>query len=271
MSQEDLWKAIGRSQADLGFSAQIRNDPERSIAESGYKLDPHEVEQLKKSLGVAQPEALLNPDLPVSPPGAGPMPAAMAELFWKEQQKMMHEVMKNRLALGTKMLTVIGQTFDNASRTFRTIAIMSWITFAVGIALFVFAAFLAAFTRQQVYSLLFGGLGAASFVALFIQHPVDRVQQALANLVQVQVVFITYFDQVGWWEGLSNIPKGNMPDPDHIERASAGLQQRTAETMELLQRIIERTKAQTRTRGRAAKDQPGAHRAEPHSPSAPAA
>src|SRR5579871_6912009 len=51
MSQEDLWKAIGRSQADLGFSAQIRNDPERSIAESGYKLDPHEVEQLKKSLG----------------------------------------------------------------------------------------------------------------------------------------------------------------------------------------------------------------------------
>lgn len=269
MSQEDLWKAIGRSQLDLKFSAQVRNNLARSVADSGYKLEPHEVEQLKKSLGTAQSESLLGPDLPAGPPGIGPMPATMAQVFWKEQQKMMHEAMKNRLALGSKMLTVIGQTFDNASRTFKTIEIMSWITFVVGVALFVFAAFLAAFTHQQVYSLLFGGLGATSFVVLFIQHPVDRVQQALANLVQVQIVFISYFDQVSWWEGLSNIPKGNQPDPEHLERASAGLQQRTAETMELLQRIIERSKGQARSKNRNAKEQPGAHRADQHG--APAA
>ena len=271
MSQEDLWKAIGRSQADLGFSTQVRTDLDRAISEAGYKLETHEIEQLKKSLGAARPEYLLESIPPMSPPGAGPMPPDFAKAVWEEQRKFMQSAMTNRAVLMKNMMSMVMQTFDNAGRTFRTIAVMSWITFAVGIGLFVVAAVLALSTHAQVYSLLFGGLGATSFVALFIKHPVDRVQQAMANLVQVQVVFISYFDQLGWWEGLSNIPKGNMPDPDHIERASAGLQQRTTETMELLQRIIERTKAQTRAKGRASKDQPAAHRAEPHTPGAPAA
>ena len=270
MSQEDLWKAIGRGQTDLAFSALVRSDPARAISESDLKLEPPELDQLKNFLGATRPQNLLE-SMPPMAPGQGPMPPEFAKAAWEEQRKFMQEAMTNRVALMKNMMGMVMQTFDNAGRTFRTIAIMSWITFAVGIGLFVVAAVLALSTHAQVYSLLFGGLGATSFVALFIKHPVDRVQQAMANLVQVQVVFISYFDQLGWWEGLSNIPKGNMPDPDHIERASAGLQQRTTETMELLQRIIERTKSQTRSKGRAAKDQPPAHRSEPHTPGAPAA
>jgi hypothetical protein len=261
MSEQDLWKAIGRSQVDLKFSAAARNNPEQSVLEYGFKLEPQELDQFKGQIGASRVEALLGPDLTIQPPGAGPMPLRLAQQFWEEQQKFMHEAMTHRLALSVKMMNVVGQTFDSASRTFRTITVMSWITFAVGVALFVFAAILAAFTHAQVYSILFGGLGATSFVALFIRHPVDRVQQALANLVQVEVVFISYFDQVSWWEGLSNIPKENQPDPEHIERASAGLQQRTAETMDLLQRIIERTSGKARAQTRTAKEP---HRAGPH-------
>jgi hypothetical protein len=38
-----------------------------------------------------------------------------------------------------------------------------------------------------------------------MRDPIERVQRALANLVQVQVVFMTYFDEVSWWEDLANI------------------------------------------------------------------
>ncbi len=222
MSQEDLWKALGRSRLDLGFSGQLITNPEKIISEAGYQLDASELQQLR--------QMAITPEGQAMGPGRPPPP----------------ELMKLRFQLTEKAVEVVKKTFDRAASTYSTITWMNRIMFATGIGLFLFAALFAAYSKEaKVYSLLFGGMGAASFITLLMLKPIEMTQKALSNLVQVEVVFMSYFDQLGWWEMVAMIPKGMPPgpDPEHIERASAGLHQRTLETLQLLQRYVEESTA----------------------------
>ena len=257
MSQEDLWKALGRSQVDLNFSKQVRSNAEQSVREAGYGLDPDEVSQLKQMLSTPIRDRLAGPELPIeSPfPGGPAFPPALAQKFMEEQHDFMIQTMKLRLSLTEKALEVVKKTFDRSAGTFATITWMNRVMFGVGVMLFLYAAILAASTHAQIYSLLFGGLGAMSFITLFMRDPIERIQRALANLVQVQVVFMTYFDQISWWEGLASIPKGTHPDPENIERASAALQQRTLEALELLQRFVAGSERSADTKGQGDRNQ----------------
>jgi hypothetical protein len=174
-------------------------------------------------------------------------PPELMKQYWDEQYKSILAMFALRRSLSEKSIDVVKKTFDRAGATFASITWMNRIMFGVGIGLFLYAAYLATSTHAQVYSLLFGGLGAANFVALFMLNPIDRTQKALANLVQVQVVFMTYFDQISWWEAFEQTAASTMPpDLSKIERASAGLQQRTLETLELLQRFVEEAKSPAR-------------------------
>lgn len=250
MSQEDLYKALGRYNLDLAFSAGMQTDAEGTLKAAGYNLEPQEREQLKNMAGLgnaSQPDTLVAPE----PPGSGmpfygspfQPPPELMKSYWEEQYKNMLKMGELRLSLTEKAIDVVKKTFDRAGMTFSSITWMNRVMFAVGIGLFVFAAYLSVSTHAQVYSLLFGGLGATSFVTLFVNHPIEGTQKALANLVQVQVVFMTFFDQMTWWEGMANMSQTNPPDPSKIERASAGLQQRTLETLELLQRFVEEARS----------------------------
>jgi hypothetical protein len=252
MSQEDLFKALGRYQLDLAFSAGMQNDAEGTLKAAGYNLERDEREQLKNmamSPTPPQRDLLVNPEFPPMPGGGGggQPPPELAKKYLEEQHRFMIRTINLRLSLTEKALDVVKKTFDRAGATFASITWMNRIMFAVGIGLFLYAAFLAVSTHAQVYSLLFGGLGAANFIALFMLDPIERTQKALANLVQVQVAFMTYFDQLTWWEGLAQMGANSMPpDPSKIERASEGLQQRTLETLELLQRFVEEAKPPAR-------------------------
>jgi hypothetical protein len=249
MSQEDLFKALGRYQLDLAFSAGMQSDVDGTLKAAGYSLEPAEREQLKNmamSPTPPQRDLLVNPEFPPMPGGGGgggQPPPELAKKYWEEQHRFMIRTINLRLSLTEKALDVVKKTFDRAGATFASITWMNRIMFAVGILLFLYAAFLAASTHAQIYSLLFSGLGVANFIAMFVLGPIERTQKALANLVQVQVAFMTYFDQITWWEGLAQMGANSMPpDPSKIERASEGLQQRTLETLELLQRFVEEAK-----------------------------
>ena len=257
MSQEDLYKALGRYQLDLVFSAGMQTDADGSLKAAGYNLEPNEVEQLKAMAGVPNPSArrdrLVTPE---SPAGGMPFPGSpfspspdMTKELWEEQNRYIRKMGELRQSLSEKSIEVVKKTFDRAGATYSSIIWMNRIMFAVGIGLFLYAAYLATTTHAQVYSLLFGGLGAANFVAMFMLKPIESTQKALANLVQVQVTFMAYFDQITWWEhfaqvGMSTIP----PDLSKVERASDGLQQRTLETLDLLQRYVEEAKQLTTPR-----------------------
>lgn len=119
---------------------------------------------------------------------------------------------------------------------------MNKVMFITGICLFIFSALYAVLAQEKVYSLLFGGLGVASFVTLFLLGPVERLQKALSNLVQVEIAFMSFFDQIVWWEQVASIPEqGPMkgPDRDNIEKASKGLHGSCQAIIELLETYVE--------------------------------
>ena len=130
------------------------------------------------------------------------------------------------------------KTLDNAARTYRLITTMTKVMFAVGIGLFVFAAAYATFADAKSLSLLFAGLGVSTFVAIFVLGPADKAQAALSNLVQTEVCFMAFFEQVRMlasfaWEGDGTV------NVDKAREASSLLHRRAHQAMDLMQRYLE--------------------------------
>lgn len=137
-------------------------------------------------------------------------------------------------------------TLDNAARTYRLVTWGNATMFVTGIGLFVTAAVYGILSDEaKVYSVLFGGLGVATFVAIFIARPIEQAQTALSNLVQAEMGFMDFFEQIRMW---SNYPWDNVNGqvqlrPDRVSHASIELQARTESTMALLQKYLEPGKA----------------------------
>jgi len=231
MSKQDLWMTTGRALLDIDFGGRFQREHETTLREAGYELDSAEVEQAHSALQRCYSRQPF-------PPAMGPFDdPEMVNI----QKKQFVSQIEDHAKLRGKARQVVEDTFDNAAHTYRTITMMNKVMFVVGIGLFLFAAFYAVFANEKVYSLLFGGMGVASFVAMFVLGPIDKTQKALSNLVQVEIAFMTYFDQLSFCEALAQIPKGlpPAPDPSNIERASALLQERSLNLVEILQHYVE--------------------------------
>lgn len=229
MRQRDLWTVIGRAKADDDFGSRLFRDFRQALADEGYHLDEGEIDTAKRLLSDSRP---------------GPPPQAMLERFafeTKLAQERMTKQVERMNDLGTYTVQILKNTLNNAAYTFKTITWMNVVMFVVGIALFLFAAFYAAFSQEKIYSLVFGGLGTINFVALFLLGPIEKSQNALSNLVQVEISFMNYFEQITFWENFAIAPRGDppAPDPANIEKASAMLQMRSRETIEMLQKYVE--------------------------------
>jgi hypothetical protein len=231
VSREDLWKVVGRARFDLDFGGRLQQDFEKTVADSGYHLDADEIADADDAIK----RLLLN--------GPGDATAQMAPNVaeFAVMRRLRIEQLERMGRLTDYMFETVKQTFLSARMTYKSIMWMNWIMFATGIGLFIFSALYAVYAHEKAYSLLFGGLGVSSFVALFILGPIGKVQKALVNLVQAEIAFMNHFDQQSFWESYANLMVGMPPQPDpaHIEKASASLQERSRETIEMLQRYVE--------------------------------
>ncbi len=163
--------------------------------------------------------------------------------FQREQEKRRFEANVSRgIDLGQYTVSILKTTLDHAAATYRRIVWMNQAMFFLGLGLFLAAALYGTFAQDdKAYSLLFAGMGAGAFAALFLTGPIEKTQVALSNLVQVEVAFMDYFEQITFWETYAFRPEGDppMPAPGNIERASASLQELTSDTLALLQRHLE--------------------------------
>ena len=219
-----MWSLIGRARTDLSFHGRLQNDLDKTIEEEGYKLEPDELAEVRRILSD-------------SGQLAASYPASGLHLLPPEIQS---EMVRSAVEMRQFAVEMIKGTFNSARSTYHTIMWMNRVMFAVGIAMFIFAALWAAFSSEKVYSVLFGGLGAASFIALFLLKPMENAQKALSNLVQIEIAFMEFTDQISWWENLASIPKGMppMPDPANIEKASKGLQEVARDTIAMVQKFL---------------------------------
>ena len=119
---------------------------------------------------------------------------------------------------------------------------MNQVMFWMGVGLFGFAVFYAAVFRNLDYSFAFAGLGAMSFIGFFFLGPIQKTQVALSNLIQAEIAFMNYFQQITFLSNYASLPREDAPgllDPQRIETASALLQKRSLESVDMLQRYLE--------------------------------
>jgi hypothetical protein len=170
---------------------------------------------------------------------------ALADLqFQREQEhRRVEALVARQIDLGDYTVSILKTTLSHAAGTYRRITLMNAIMFVLGIALFAVAAAYGVLSNDNKgYTFLFAGMGAGSFAVLFLTGPIEKTQIALSNLVQVEVAFMNYFEQITIWDGYAAQPTGDppMPSPENMEYASESLQTRTSETLELLQKYLER-------------------------------
>ncbi len=168
-------------------------------------------------------------------PGVPPVDLAFKQELDKRQAT-------RAIELQEYTLSIFKTTLGHAAKTYKRITWMNYLMFLVGLGLFVTAAVYGVLAESEKgYAFLFAGLGAATFVTLFLTGPIEKTQAALSNLVQAEVGFMNYFEQITLWETYALRPQRDSPFPDsgNIETASASLQLRTSETLELFQKYLE--------------------------------
>lgn len=79
---------------------------------------------------------------------------------------------------------------------YRTTVLLYRITFGVGLALFVAAVTLSAFTGELLYGLLFGGLGAATFLTYFLSRPLRALEENLNYITWLGVIYNSYWTRL---------------------------------------------------------------------------
>ena len=244
MSKEDLWSVLGRVRADLEFGHDVSRDLENAISKAGYQLDPDDLAyartQLQNPIGPSPFAAAPQP-----PPQIARVQLEAQEQTIKMQLEAQEKAMKRVADLWHHVTESIKAALSSAASTYRIVTRMNLAMFGAGLGLFVFAAVYGAVTGRLLYAAVFGGLGTGTFVALFMSGAIDKTQNALSNLVQVDIALSSFLEQVSFWEAYANRPKmtpfgpPGPPELEQFEKASEGLHKRAVQTIQLLQEYVE--------------------------------
>lgn len=236
MSQEDFISVTNRFRVDTKFVGELLRDFERAIRENGFSLSKDEINRAKAAFEAANaPIAAKDGYPPVDSQQQLP-PAAGVHL-----EQLRSAQIRRTIELGEYTVNNLKGTLNSAKFTYQLITVMNGVMFSMGVGLFLFAAAYGAVSGSLKLTAAFAGLGAASFVTLFMLGPIDKTQDALSNLIQAEVAFMNYFEQITFLEGFAQIPTpgSGLLSTDHIEKASSLLQRRTEETIVLLQTYLE--------------------------------
>jgi hypothetical protein len=249
MSETDLIAVTHRFNIDSKFAGQLLRNFDEAVQGNGYSLDEEEMNKAKAAFSA-----------PGSVPTAGAVSGTtqIPQPFqpFSGDQQLHAAQLKRMIDVGEFTVSLLKSTLNNARFTYQLITLMNGLMFCMGGGLFLFAAIYGAASRDLTFTAAFAGLGAASFVALFMLGPIDKTQEALSNLIQAEVAFMNYYDQMCLLEGCAQLPSpgSNVPCVENLEKASALLQKRTEETISLLQTYLENRPARDGSRSKLGRD-----------------
>ena len=219
MSVDDVLRVLARASAHPEATRQVLADPASALRSEN--LSAEEQELIRR--------LLLEPQI------------RTAAFMEQDAHDRLRAQTARGIELGNYTVKILRDTLDNAKKTYSLINFMNSVMFGLGILLFIASALMGAIASKTVAAALLGGLGAATFIAMFILGPIKRSQSALSNLVQVEISFMNFFDQITYWSNYALTSDGVAPPPilERVERASETLQKRSEETIKLLQEHVE--------------------------------
>ena len=87
------------------------------------------------------------------------------------------------------------KTMANADSTFRLNLRINIIVVIIGIIILAYSIIYSWVNELNIYSTAFAGIGVAEFIAIFGFNPQKKIQEALANHTQVQIIYDRYLGQ----------------------------------------------------------------------------
>lgn len=100
-----------------------------------------------------------------------------------------------RVELENRILNVI----DEVDKGFRRVMIMYSLAFYAGLGLVIFSVVGTLYFKDNVFPLVFGGVGVADVVAFFIFKPAEELQRSRGNLAQLVSAFLTWYNDTHNW------------------------------------------------------------------------
>jgi hypothetical protein len=186
-------------------------------------------------------EEILKPELKMG----GGLPSQVSNLDPSNKRKIIQEYIAERIEANV----ILQKTAENAlidainraKMTQDWILLANKIMFYFGIFLLLSAIYVAVYTDKSAYSILFGGVGFLQIVASFFIGSMERSQKAISDLIQVEVIYLNYFEQVALWENYaSKLDNSYNIDNANIEKAADKIHSCAKDSLVMLQEKVER-------------------------------
>jgi hypothetical protein len=239
----DFITAMTRLSTDADFAQRLRRDPVGTTRDAGYNLTATELDNLKSATAArgSPPDSLDQEGQEAEPMAGAPNRTEETRRSGELQAEFERHRLERAINLSSYNVDLFKTTLNNAAKTYRSISLMCKVTFWLGVGLVIGSAIYGAVTGKQLLAAAFGSIGAGTIFALFLLGPIKRSQTALSNLVQSEIAFMNYFEQITFWDSYAFTPTGWPPalNHEHVARASAELQRRSSEAMALLEEFTE--------------------------------
>ena len=135
---------------------------------------------------------------------AAPIGTGQHILTDEEQREYYKKILNTQLASSKELqdlsLKELKDAIRKAKSTQTWILALNIIMFFFGIVLISVAVYAGYSNMSPMYSVLFGGIGFAELVASFFIGAMQRSQKSISDLVQVEITFLNFFEQVTLWE-----------------------------------------------------------------------
>ena len=101
--------------------------------------------------------------------------------------------------LGTELQKRLREVIEQIDKGYRRVMDMYTVAFYLGIFLVLMSVFSSLFLRQDMSTLILGGLGMADIIAALIFQPARDLQNSRGNLAQLQAAFFNWINDVYNW------------------------------------------------------------------------
>lgn len=217
MTKRDLDALIRAARSDKVFLRKCIFSFKEALGEKGFELTDDEMKSAQREL-----DRIYNGVLAETGPGnVLPTSTTLAE------QQTGDAVIQITLDL-------LQNSIEDARKAFRNLRLLSNATFTIGLSLFVLSAVSGLILQKETFSLVFGGLGTFTIVAIFVTKPKDEIQAALSNLLQAETIFLNFYDQLHFWA-----PYASSGSIDERKQASHALNEATSFALQAFQQYVE--------------------------------
>lgn len=112
----------------------------------------------------------------------------------------LNEIQSRLKVFDNQALEIFNDTMFQAKRGFKMSLWMSAIIFGIGVILLILSIYLAALPNasqfQRVYGVGGGLAGLGTVLTMFYRGPIERIERAVTNLVQIEIAFLAYVRQI---------------------------------------------------------------------------